>query len=203
MADPKAVQDITGMMKNGEDCKVEITLDAAESFFKSFERAARRWEIIIYPAMIGGVIMMFFGFYLIYNLSRDMRSISKHLDPNMGLHMSVLAGNMQSLTDNIHLMSQNIEEMTEKVSSMTVNLNQMNVKMNAIAEMKNVSLRMSEMSAKMDALAHMKSIDLQMAAMNKSIHVMTANMDRMRYDFSVMNRNVSRPLSMMNSVMPF
>jgi len=191
------------MVEDDPDCSVAVTLTAAEQFFKSFERAARRWEMIIYPGMIALMLLLAYGFYLVFSLSQDMQRIAEKFDPQMGMHMSVLANHMAKLSGNIHDMSDNISVMTVHVRAMSGNLEAVNAKMDYIRNMKNISVKMTEMNRQMKYLKHMQAIDLQMASMDKKIGVMTANITRMRYDMGTMNRNVSRPLSVMNSMFPF
>lgn len=196
-------EQLTKMVEDDPDCSVAVTLTAAEQFFKSFERAARRWEMIIYPGMVALMLLLGYGFYLVFSLSQDMQRIAEKFDPQMGLHMSVLANHMEKLSGNIHEMSNNINVMTIHVRAMSGNLEAVNTKMDFMRNMKNISTRMTEMNEQMKYLKHMRAIDLQMASLDKKMGIMTVNIDRMRFDFSNMNRNVSRPLSVMNNMFPF
>lgn len=199
----QAGENISKMVEDDPDCSVAVTLTAAEQFFKSFERAARRWEMIIYPGMIALMLLLTYGFYLVFSLSQDMQRIAEKFDPKMGMHMSVLANHMEKLSGNIHAMSDNISVMTVHVRGMSGSLEAVNAKMDFIRNMKSISVNMAKMTDQMKYLKHMQAIDLQMASMNKKMGVMTANIGQMRYDLGTMNRNVSRPLSVMNNMFPF
>ena len=153
--------------------------------------------------MVALMLLLGYGFYLVFSLSQDMQRIAEKFDPKMGMHMSVLANHMEKLSGNIHDMSTNINVMTVHVRAMSGNLEAVNAKMEYIRNMKNISVKMTSMAKQMDYLKHMQAIDLQMASMDKKIGVMTANINSMRYDFNHMNRNVSRPLSVMNNMFPF
>ncbi len=199
----RAGENIAKVVEEDPDCSVAVTLTAAEQFFRSFERAARRWEMIIYPGMVALMLLLAYGFYLVFSLSQDMQRIAEKFDPNMGLHMSVLANHMQKLSGNIREMSGNINTMTIHVRSMSGNLEAVNAKMDYIRNMKNISVKMTDMSRQMKYMRHMQAIDLQMASMNKKMGVLTANVSGMHLDLNNMNRNVSRPLSVMNNMFPF
>ncbi len=191
--------DMAKMVKDHPEDALAITLSAAESFFISFERSAKRWERIIYPGMILLVLLMAYGFYLVFVLSKDMQTIANKFDPDMGLHMTELSSNMKSLSQNIQVMSDNIDIMTVQVRSMSYSLKSVDIKMDYIRNMEGISTKMSAINKKMVYLKHMKAIDLQMASMNRQMAIMTANIDRMRFDI----QTVSRPMSKMNSIMPF
>ena len=71
---------MTKSSDNNGEVPLNIPSAAAERFFNSFEKSARRWEMIIYPGMILVVIFMAYGFYLIYNLTNDMRTMVARFD---------------------------------------------------------------------------------------------------------------------------
>ncbi|HBE93260.1 MAG TPA: hypothetical protein DDW55_12345, partial [Gammaproteobacteria bacterium] len=53
-------------------------------FTKQFQRSARRWELMAYPAMVVFGLLAISGFWLIYSLTKDMNKMSDSMDPNMG-----------------------------------------------------------------------------------------------------------------------
>ena len=57
-----------------------------DRFVRSFEKSARRWELIIYPAMLAFVILAAYGFFLIYTLSKDVHFLASSMDPELGKH---------------------------------------------------------------------------------------------------------------------
>lgn len=89
-----------------------------------------------------------------------------------------------SLTSDAHKMSENMAQITESMKIMTV-------------EMQSVSRNMVVMSQLMDNQSR------SMNQMASSMHNMQYSVARMGYDFSIMNQNVSRPMSVMNSFMPW
>jgi len=88
-------------------------------------------------------------------------------------NMTVLASNMQSVSDNMVQLSGNVR-------SMAINMENISGKLNTLEPM----------------LANIDSMD-------ESIKAITAATVYMRNDMAVLNRNVSRPMSFMNSFMPW
>lgn len=143
---------------------------------EAFETSARRWELIIYPSLFAFVILAAYGFFLIYRLAGDVHYLAISVDS----HMSVMSANMQNV-------SENMGRLTTNVRSMTVNMDSMEKKMRTLEPI----------------LADMDSIDKSIKSMTNSTHAMTVNTRNMQYDMSRLNRNVGRPMSFMNSFMPW
>jgi len=177
---------------------IAIPLESAERFFKTFEKSARRWEMIVYPGMFIVVMFMAYGFYLIYNITNDMRAmVSRFDDPEITSNLSALSGNLLALNSNIAKMANRVDSMAKDTSHMSANTAAM-------------SKSTAEMTTYMESVKYMGSMDRELKKMNKSVYVMNHSvksmgndMARMRYDMGTMNRNVSRPLSMMNKFIPF
>lgn len=104
------------------DSKNEPTeIDSSQSIAASndrlaqvFESSARRWELIVYPSLFAFIILAAYGFYLIFNLAKDVHYLAISVDTNM----TVLASNMQSVSDNMGQLSANVRTMAVSVESM-------------------------------------------------------------------------------------
>ena len=96
-----------------------------------------------------------------------------YLSISVDSNMTVLASNMQSISDNMGQMSANVRSMAVGVDSMA-----------------------RDVSALEPMLTSMES-------MTQSMQHMTMTTATMRDDMSTMNRNIGRPLSFMNSFMPW
>lgn len=164
----------------------KVLHETVDRFCNVFERASRRWEIIAYPSMFVILVMGVVGFYLIYTLSRDMRMVAHRIDPDMNIHMAHLADSVGTLADRISVMTSTIDGMSRKIATMS---NDMAV----------VAKKMD----KMDYMEKLESIDSQMVQMNQSMQIMMTHTDAMRWNFTHMNRSISRPLGFMNSFMPW
>ena len=177
--------------------QVMLPADALDRFATSFERAARRWEFIAYPALMVLVVLLAYGFFLIYSLTNDIKTIAERFDPQMGEHMERMTASVDQLNRTIGVMNKQVTVMTADASAMLDQMVVMNERINTMTD------NTSAMSEQMVYLEHMQDIHNEMTAMNQKISFMTADMGRLRYDMSVMNQSVSRPMSFMNSFMPW
>lgn len=177
---------------------VSIPLESAEQFFKTFEKSARRWEMVVYPGMFIVVMFMAYGFYLIYNITNDMRAmVSRFDDPEITANLSTLSKNLQALNGNIAKMASRVDDMALDTSHMSANTAAM-------------SKSTAEMTKYMESVKYMGSMDRELKKMNQSVYVMNYSIKKMggditniRRDMTGMNRSVSRPLNMMNKFLPF
>ena len=201
----KGAEDRRPGAEPGRDpCKTAtIPVDALDRFVNSFERSARRWEMVVYPSLLALALLMAYGFFLIYSLTTDIRMIAEKFDPQMGHHMSRLTSHMDSLTRSVEAMNRQVETMTVHTAEMTERMQNLEIMPKFYSEM-------AAMNAKMDAIEEMKAIrrnmtkiTRQLAQMNGSMTYMTRDVGRMRYDMTVMNGNISRPMNFMNSFMPW
>lgn len=88
-------------------------------------------------------------------------------------NMTVLASNMQSMSDNVSQMSANVRLMATNVESMATDV------------------------------TTLKPMMASMESLNQSIRVMTQTTGNMSNDMGNLNRNISRPMSFMNSIIPW
>lgn len=146
----------------------------------AFERSARRWEMVAYPAMVLFTLLAAFGFYKIYSVSENMRVMVENLQPQMGQQMDKLTASMESLTANIAMMSRNIDAMQYRVAEMS----------------KDTKVISEEMK-------RLQTMDQNIAQMNQSVMAMTAHTDALRWNMATMNRSIQRPLNFMNGFMPW
>ncbi len=145
---------------------------AMERFAECFERSARRWEIVVYPAMFAFVLLAGYGFYLIYSLTTDIHIMAQRFDPEMAVNM--------------HQMARSIDELAASIDQMA-------------SDMRTMTVAMEEMNVKMTDLAPMRE---HMAAMDQSMRAITVSIDQMRVVASSVGYQVGRPMSMFNSFLP-
>lgn len=157
-------------------CGAAMSSDSMERFLATFERSTRRWEIVVYPALFAFMVLAAYGFFLVYNLTYDMRVMSQAIDPDMGQHMRMLADSTQQLAGNIAVMTSTVQGMSEDLT---------------------------RISRKMDDLKHMDPIRIHMKRMDDSMKNMVITTDRMHQDMAMMSANISRPMSTLNKIMPW
>lgn len=158
----------------------EAQTDPAQRLADCFERSSRRWELIIYPMMILFVLFAGVGFFQIYKLTSELRSVAVQVQPQVGAQLVKLSDSMESLTASIRQISGNIQDMHKDIAAMQ----------------KDTKVMASK-------IAHLESIDAQMMQMNQNIGLMTMHTDTMRYNMQGMNHSIARPMNFMNSFMPW
>ena len=192
--------------KNTQQSKAEEPRQSAESpertaadlgmdrFARIFEASARRWELIVYPALFMFIILAAYGFYLVFSLTEDMHTLAKNVDANM-------AENMRSMSANLNLLSRNVALMSDRVSEMSLNMESIDENTTVMNDyMADIS---SQMNTLTPILANMEVMTRSIQNMDGTIRVITANTGIMSRDMSIMNQNVSRPMGVFNSFMPW
>ncbi|MEG3640408.1 hypothetical protein [Magnetococcus sp. PR-3] len=188
---------------NHSEC-TNCSATVLNQFAKSFDKSAKRWELIVYPSLFAFIILAMYGFFLIFSLTQDMRSMASSIDPKMGMNMGSLTANIKSLSDNMEVMSTHLEYISDNMETMSVDMQSMSENMETMSE--NVTLMASrvdvmsvavvDMSVKLNTL---EPISANVAAMSSSMHIMTNNMARLGYDVG----GAARPMSFMNRFMPW
>lgn len=138
-------------MDSMEDCMGK-SLDKLSTAFMA---SAKRWEMIVYPALFAFILLSSYGFFLIYSLTKDISRVADD--------MGQITKSMKHVSTQMDSVSKNMIIMTQTLDSQLVTMN--------------------------DMVYHV-------SGMNRSIN-------QMRYDFSVLNNSVSRPMSFMNTFMPW
>lgn len=156
--------------------------DAMDRFVRSFEASARRWELVVYPAMLAFVILAAYGFFLIYSLSKDIHTLAQGMDPQM-------AKNLSNMSDSVVYLSENIRTMTRRVDKMT-------------GHIEDISGKMDYLETLEPMLVNMRGMNASMNGMNHSVRAMSMTSDAMRYEMANMG-NSMRPMGAMSSFMPW
>ena len=161
---------------------IAISGDTMDRFVAAFEASARRWELIVYPALLSFVVLAAYGFFLIYTLSKDIHTLALGMDPDMGKNLSHISESVIYLSENIRTMTRRVHNMSESVEYM---------------------------SRKMDALENLDPMLVNMRGINASMTTITQNMqtmnmtgDAMRYEVGKMGQSM-RPMNFMNNFVPW
>ena len=150
-------------------CGAAISPGSMEKFLHNFEESTRRWEKIVYPALIAFGLLAAYGFFLIFSFTRDIHIIAERFDPSMGKNMATLATRMETMTTEIQAMRGSLQFM----------------------------------SGQMRNLDHLQPMVVHMANMDKQMATMVHEARLMRKDVHVVTDQIARPMSVMNSWMPW
>lgn len=203
-----------GKYRECGECSAMILSD----FAKSFDKSARRWELIVYPSLFAFIILAMYGFFLIYSLTQDIRTMAASIDPKMGVNMGSLSNNIGLLSNNVELMATHLEYISDNMETMSVDMQNMATNMENItgsvntmngsvlgmnqnvgnlnSSLKNMDKTMSDINGKMNALSPM---NINIAGMNHSMHNMAGAMNIMTHDLN----GATRPMSFINRFMPW
>jgi len=122
--------------ENMEDCMGK----SLEKLSNAFMASARRWEMIVYPALVAFIILAAYGFYLIYSLTTDISEVTKDMH-KITITMERVAGNMDSISQNMSSISQNMVAMTATLDGQSKSMHNMEYQMRgmnmSIAQMRN------------------------------------------------------------------
>ena len=132
---------------------------------KEMHKEIHRWELIVYPSLFAFVILAAYGFYLIFNLAKDVHFMAVSIDSNM----TIMTGDMQS-------MASNLGEMTANVRTMAVTMDSMDDTVMALKPM----------------LTSINQINSSMATLDQSVQSISATTYYMGDHMGSMDHNISR-----------
>jgi len=144
-----------------------------QEFEKKADASTKRMKMLVYPAMVAFFILSAFGFYLIFSLTSDVRRMA---DTFVDMSGSI-EKNMDTIAGTMDHMSGTMDNLSSSTSNMTTDIGKMT---NTTSEMSNA-----------------------ITGMKPAIYDMAASTNNMQRDFWSMNKNISTPLSFMNSFLPW
>lgn len=87
--------------ENMDDCMGR----SLDQLSKAFMASARRWEMIVYPALFAFIVLAVYGFFLIYSLTTDISRVANDMN-KITITMEKIATNMDAMTKNMVVMTQ-------------------------------------------------------------------------------------------------
>jgi uncharacterized phage infection (PIP) family protein YhgE len=152
-----------------------------------------------------------YGFFLVHNLVQDMRRVADAIEINMetmASQMLQVSGNLDELTGSVRNISVNLDDLTGSVKNMGDTLVLISDDVDTLPPMLG---NMGEIKLSL------RIIDQHMADMNQNIEIMNGQVSNMtglmssmtaathyiNQGVSGMNQNIGRPMSFMNSIMPW
>jgi len=150
---PRNDQSEEGMSENGN----RDNQDSMGRLSMAFETSARRWELIVYPSLFAFILLAAYGFYLIFNLAKDIHFLALSVDSNM----NIMSSNLMTMTDSVSQLSANVRTMSVSVESMA----------NDVRTLEPMLTSMDSMDESMKTMTHATyGIQRDMQSMNHNIH---------------------------------
>jgi len=146
-------------------------------------KGIRRWEKVIYPMMIAFIILAAYGFYLIYNVTKDMRNISTN--------MLVMTKAVVTMTNTLN---QKMNQIDHQMGAINIHMDKMNRNMASV----------STMSEKIGEMTHaIHNMNASVNSMSHSVYSMVYSTQSMSSNLGELNDNISAPMNSMNSMIPW
>ncbi len=161
-----------------------------ERLAQTFETSARRWELIVYPSVVGFILLALYGFYLVYHVTRDMADLASST--------RAMQQTVTLMAADVHGMSGDAKTMTSLVGHVAGRMDSMDTTMGGMGRtMQQMDESVQRVSLQMDgAVANMHLMNRQFDAMNFQV-------GRVGADMSGMHQAIGRPLGFMNAFMPW
>lgn len=100
---------------------------------KAFMASARRWEMIVYPALFAFIILASYGFFLIYSLTSDIARVADDMN-KISSTMERVAVNMDAVSKNMVVMTQTVDSQSSSMKEMVYHMRGMNMSMNQMRQ---------------------------------------------------------------------
>jgi hypothetical protein len=193
----------------GQDtARTEMNIPSTPSTARS-ERLKRRLLIAIGVAAF--LLLAGFGFFLVYNLMGDMRRVADAIEINMetmASQMLQVSGNLDELTGSVRNISVNLDDLTGSVKNMGDTLVLISDDVDTLPPMLSnlgeIKVSMRIMDQHMDDMnQNIEIMNGQVGSMTNLMSSMTAATHYINQNVSGMNQNIGRPMSFMNSMMPW
>ena len=113
-----------------------------DKFARTFEASARRWELVVYPSLLAFIILASYGFYLIYNLTKDVGRLAQSME-TVVVTMDDVATDMNYVSRNVGLISNNLMSISADVGSQADIMGKM------VSQMETINTSMNVMTVPM------------------------------------------------------
>lgn len=98
------------------ECGAAISTTEMRRFVEAFQQSARRWEIVVYPALFAFIVLAGYGFFLVYSLTGNMAKIAESLDPDMQKNMAVMSQSIINLNREMNTMGHTMHDISNKLN---------------------------------------------------------------------------------------
>jgi len=161
----------------------EQTMCDINQLAQTMTKGIRRWEKVIYPMMFAFIILAAYGFWLIFNLAKDMHNI----------------------TTNMVVMTRAVVTMTNTMNRKLNNIDSQMVEMNHhMASIEGLDKNMNTIAAAVHTMnTSLINMDNTLTNMYRSVYYMGNSTSSMSSNLSELNHNISAPMNSMNSMIPW
>jgi methyl-accepting chemotaxis protein len=169
------------------------------------------WQVVVFPSLAAFFLLAAYGFYLIFHLVGDVHRIADAVEINMDSmagQMQRVSANLDELTGSVRNISVNLDDLTGTIKSMGDTLLLISANIETLPPMLTSLDHMTTNTRLIDE--HIADINQNIGIMNGQVNTMiklmgsmTAATHHMTQGVSGMNQNIGRPMTFMNSFMPW
>jgi len=157
---------------------------------RQMERSSRRWEKMVFPAMIAFLLLAGYGFFMVYSMTRDMSIIAQTIEVDF-------RQDVVHIRNDINAMVAQVEMMQETMAAMSVKMDPLQEFGPLLAEIKELDDSVGRISGSVD------NMDQSVVSMNDSMNNLDDSMYYMGRDVGDMNDSFSSPTKMFKRMMPW
>lgn len=161
-----------------------------ERMLRQMEHSSRRWEKMVFPAMIAFILLAGYGFFLVFSVTRDMSMIAQFMDKK-------LREDMLHISESVSTMSQHVEGMRKSVAAISYQMEPLQDLRPMLAEIQKLDDSLGRINGTMS------SMDESVDGMNHSMTSLDDSMYYMGKDVDDMNDSFSSPVKMVKRFMPW
>ena len=177
----------------------------------SMQASNRRLQLIVFPSVFAFALLAGYGFYMVNSLVEDVDKMASSIYLNMGF----MAERMNQISNNLDELSGSIREISVNLDDLTGNMRIINGTLLKISEQVETLPPMLETMKSMDS--SVQALDASVGSMNANVGKMTASVQSMNQQMGALtattqhiganvsgiNQSFGRPMSFMNSFMPW
>lgn len=168
----------------------EVQTSHIERMLRQMERSSRRWEKMVFPAMIAFLLLAGYGFFLVYSVTRDMTIIAQTIDVDFR-------------EDVLHIRN-DISDMVSQVELMQETMGVISVKMDPLQDMTPLLAEIKKLDETIGVISgSVSNMDRTVVNMNKSMSSMDDSMYYMGRDVDDMNDTFGSPTKMFSRMAPW
>ena len=177
----------------------------------SAKQEGAKWRVMMIVGTAGFLLLAGYGFFLVYHLVGDMRRVADAIEINMetmASQMLQVSGNLDELTGSVRNISVNLDDLTGSVKNMGDTLvlisDDVGTLSPMLANLGEIKVSMRIMDQHMDDMnQNIEIMNGQVSNMTGLMSSMTAATHYINQNVSGMNQNIGRPMSVINSMMPW
>ena len=168
----------------------EVQTSHIERMLRQMERSSRRWEKMVFPALIAFILLAGYGFFLVYSVTRDMAIIAQTIDVDF-------REDVTHIRNDISDMVAQVEFMQETMAAISVKMDPLQDMSPLLAEIRQLDDTIGEISGSVS------SMDRSVVSMNRSMGNLDDSMYLMGRDVDDMNDSFGSPTKMFSRMMPW